>query len=56
MRRQKVSFRQVDEEVMEMLAELREQERRYTGAILGDAVREYWEATFCEDPDQTPIR
>ncbi|AUR00794.1 hypothetical protein [Phaeobacter inhibens] len=46
--RKKISIRQVDEDVIEMLGELREEQRRFAGAIVSDAIREYWEATFNE--------
>lgn len=54
MMRKKITVRQVDEEAIEMLAELREQERRFAGAIVSDAIREYWEETFGEHVDDTP--
>lgn len=49
--RRKISIRHVDDEAVEMLAELRAEERRYAGAIISDAIREYWEATFVDPED-----
>lgn len=50
--RKKISIREVDEDAIEMLAELREEERRFAGAIVSDAIREYWCATFEEAADE----
>ncbi|UTS82231.1 hypothetical protein [Phaeobacter piscinae] len=49
--RKKISIRQVDEDAIEMLAELREEERRFSGAIISDAIREYWETVFGGDEE-----
>jgi len=49
--RKKLSVRQVDEDAIEMLAELRDEERRFSGAIISDAIREYWEAVFADDDE-----
>lgn len=53
--RKKITVRNVDEEAIDMLAELREEERRFAGAIVSDAIREYWSTIFEEatdDPDR----
>ncbi|MBO9406181.1 hypothetical protein J7399_01980 [Shimia sp. R9_1] len=50
--RKKITVRNVDEEAIDMLAELREEERRFAGAIVSDAIREYWGATFEEALDE----
>ncbi|WP_413219523.1 hypothetical protein [Tritonibacter mobilis] len=49
--RKKISIRQVDEDAIEMLAELREEERRFAGAIVSDAIREYWVSVFGDDEE-----
>lgn len=41
--KKRITIRAVDEEVVDMLRELREEEGRFIGRILSDAVREYWE-------------
>lgn len=43
MLKKRITIRAVDEEVVDMLRELREEEGRFIGRILSDAVREYWE-------------
>ncbi len=53
--RKRISIRHVDEDAIEMLAELREEERRFVGAIVSDAIREYWEAIF-EAPSEQADR
>lgn len=50
MSRKILTVKGVDIDAIEMLAELREEERRYAGAILSDAIREYWLCIF-DDPD-----
>lgn len=50
--RKKITVRNVDEEAIDMLAELREEERRFAGAIVSDAIREYWGAIFEEATDE----
>lgn len=50
--RKRISIRHVDDDAIEMLAELREEERRFAGAIVSDAIREYWNATFEEVSDE----
>lgn len=53
--RKRISIRHVDDDAIDMLAELREEERRFAGAIVSDAIREYWNATFEEatvEPDR----
>lgn len=43
MLKKRISVRGVDEEVIDMLNELREEQDRFIGRILSDAVRQYWE-------------
>ena len=40
--KKRITIRAVDDEVIDMLRELREEEGRFIGRILSDAVREYW--------------
>ena len=49
--RMRLSVKGVDEDAMELLAELREEERRQVGAIIGDAIRHYHELVM-EGPDE----
>ena len=47
----KISIRGMDEDALEMLNELRLEERRFLGAIVSDAIRNYWHEVF-EDDDE----
>jgi len=49
--RRKLSVKAVEPVVFTMLADLRDFERRQTGAIIEDAVRSYWEEVFGDDQD-----
>lgn len=44
--RRKITVKHVDEDAWAMIAELREHERRFIGAIVGDAIRLYWSSIF----------
>ena len=44
--RRKITVKHVDEDAWAMIAELREHERRFIGAIIGDAIRLYWSSVF----------
>ena len=41
--KKRITVRAVDEEVIDMLSQLREEEGRFIGRILSDAVRDYWD-------------
>ncbi len=41
--KKRITVRAVDDEVIDMLRELREEEGRFIGRILSDAVRDYWD-------------
>ena len=47
--RKKTSFRGIEEEALDKLRELREVEQRFVGAILSDAITQYWIEVFEED-------
>ena len=49
--KKRITVRSVDEEVVEMLRELRDDEGRFMGRILGDAVRNYWEDQYEDEGD-----
>jgi hypothetical protein len=49
--RKKITVKGVDEDALDMLVELREIERRFTGAVLSDAIRHYWDLVVEEDRD-----
>lgn len=48
--RKRITIKGVDEDAISMLQDLRLEERRMLGAIIGDAIRCYW-ATIFEDED-----
>lgn len=43
MERKKITIRGVDIDAIELLHQIKSEERRALGAIVGDAIREYWE-------------
>lgn len=43
------SVRNLDEDAIEMLADIKAQERRELGAILEDCIQSYWHEVFGED-------
>lgn len=45
MDRKKITVRGVDIDAIELLHQIKLEERRALGAIVGDAIREYWENT-----------
>lgn len=47
--KKRITIRAVDEEVVDMLRELRDEEGRFMGRNLCDAVREYWYERYEED-------
>ncbi|WP_157133205.1 hypothetical protein [Roseobacter sp. SK209-2-6] len=47
--RKKTSFRGIEEEALDKLRELREVEQRFVGAILSDAISQYWMDVFEEE-------
>jgi hypothetical protein len=49
--RKKITIRGVDESAIQMLADIREEERRFVGAIVSDAIRIYWEGIFEYDEE-----
>ena len=49
MLKKRITVRGVDEEAIEMLREIKEDEGRFMGRVLEDAVREYWSARYVED-------
>lgn len=52
--RRRFSVKGVDEDAIDLLIEIREEERRFTGAVIGDAIRLYHESIFEQyDGDQT---
>lgn len=54
MMRRKITVKHVDEDAWEMIADLREHERRFIGAIVGDAIRLYWSSIFEDAEPETP--
>lgn len=49
--RKTLSVKGVDMDAIELLLELRDWERRQTGAIIGDAIRHYSETIFEDDTE-----
>jgi hypothetical protein len=45
------SVRNLNQDAIEMLAEIKLQERRELGAILEDCINSYWHEIFDEDAD-----
>jgi len=50
------SVRNLDQDAIEMLADIRAEERRELGAILEDCILEYWQSLFYgeDPPDSAP--
>jgi hypothetical protein len=48
MERKKITVRGVDIDAIELLHQIKQEERRTLGAIVGDAIRDYWENTMEE--------
>lgn len=44
--RKKITIKGVDQDAVDMLFELREVERRFTGAVISDAIRTYHQFVF----------
>lgn len=49
MLKKRITVRGVDEEVIEMLRALREEQGRFVGYVLSDAVRFYWDQEYEEE-------
>jgi len=49
--RRRFSVKGVDEDALDLLTEIREEERRFTGAVIGDAIRCYHETLFEQEAD-----
>ncbi len=47
--RKKITIKGVDQDAVEMLFELREAERRFTGAVISDAIRTYHQFVFDDE-------
>lgn len=53
MRRRNVTIRAVEAEAWDLLIAMRDEERRYMGAILSDALWAYWTENHAEE-DSSP--
>ena len=53
--RKKATFRGVEEDALDKLAELRDVEQRFVGAIITDAINHYWMQVFEVDEDGDPV-
>lgn len=53
--RKRATIRGIEADAWEMLECLRDEERRFTGAIISDCIRHYWEATFVYE-DELPLQ
>ena len=49
------SVRNLDQDAIEMLADIKVHERRELGAILEDCIQSYWHEVFDEDPDDVDL-
>lgn len=49
--RKRITIKGVDQDAIDMLEDLRIEERRVLGAIIGDAIRQYWADVFETDED-----
>lgn len=47
--RKNVTIKDVDSDAWTMLLQIRAEERRFTGAIIGDCIRMYWESIYFEE-------
>jgi hypothetical protein len=47
------SVRNLDQDAIEMLADIKAHERRELGAILEDCIQSYWHEVFDEDADDS---
>ena len=52
--RRRFSVKGVDEDALELLTEIREAERRHTGAVVSDAIRYYHGWLFEADDEDEP--
>ena len=55
MMRKRITIKGVDQDAIAMLGDLRVEERRFLGAIVGDAIRQYWESVFESDTDEQEL-
>jgi hypothetical protein len=46
------SVRNVDEDAIDLLAEIKAEERRELGAILQDCIQSYWHEVFDEEAEE----
>lgn len=49
-----ITIKDVDQNTVDLLRDIRLEERRQLSAILEDCLRVYWEATYEEDEPDTP--
>lgn len=49
--RKKITIKGVDQDAIVMLCEIREAERRFTGAVISDAIRSYHQLIFEDQTD-----
>ena len=49
------SVRNLDQDAIEMLADIKALERRELGAILEDCIQSYWHDVFDEDSDDVDL-
>ncbi|GAB5447941.1 hypothetical protein [Gymnodinialimonas sp.] len=49
------SVRNLDQDAIQMLADIRAYERRELGAILEDCIRSYWHETFDEEDTEVSL-
>lgn len=47
--RKRVTIRGLEDDAWDLLIQLRADERRHTGAIIEDCIREYYDARYEED-------
>ncbi|MEP3198794.1 MAG: hypothetical protein ABJO57_13040 [Lentilitoribacter sp.] len=53
--RKRITIRSVDDETVDMLRTLREDEGRFMGHIVSDAIRDYWDERYQEEEDTGPV-
>ena len=47
--KKRITIRSVEDQTIEMLRELREEEGRFMGHIVDDAIRDYWDERYQEE-------
>ena len=55
MRRRNVTIRAVEAEAWDLLVAMRDEERRVMGAILSDAILEYWDTHYADVLDSSSM-